>query len=325
MEESMTMQSRLKKFKFVGGAIAMGLAFGTVPAFADHTGPLVSPTPHAGNFVPSDPGSDQQICFDIWALSGNSPVTGDIVGFKVDPPGPYSDGFVSFGVSSPDGRLLSWESEPGVSVLGVIVKGGPNFNLYDYQGADLDPYPNHDNGLLSPLNKAGKLPQISHYNVCYVKPVPPQEVQGCTRGYWGNHADRWAGVAPSDDFDATFGADLFSPNVTLGTAINLGGGGTNQLAAQGISALLNAYGGTPNPGNGATVQNYAYSADVVKAMVKGAVEDYQACLVVANSDGAITNAERNACLNAHVNPVASAFDAANNAGCPLSDTPAVKP
>ncbi len=67
---------------------------------------------------------------------------------------------------------------------------------------------------------------------------PPGE--GCTPGYWKNHLDDWVGVDPGEDFDTVFGVDLFDPDITLGQAVKLGGGGVRKLARHGTAALINA-------------------------------------------------------------------------------------
>jgi len=69
--------------------------------------------------------------------------------------------------------------------------------------------------------------------------VPPKE--GCTPGYWRNHLDRWAETpySPTDDFDATFGTNLFNPDVTLFYAID-NPQVVGQLPFQGVAALLSA-------------------------------------------------------------------------------------
>ncbi len=84
---------------------------------------------------------------------------------------------------------------------------------------------------------------------------------GCSPGYWRNHFERWPETAFStgDDFDATFGVDLFAPDVTLGTAIALGGGHPNDLARHGTAALLSA----SHPGVA-----YPFSVDAVIALVR---------------------------------------------------------
>jgi hypothetical protein len=73
-------------------------------------------------------------------------------------------------------------------------------------------------------------------------PVPPEGGEGCTPGYWKNHLEDWpaTGFSPSDDFDATFGVDLFDPDITLEDAVNAKGGGVNKLARHGTAALLSA-------------------------------------------------------------------------------------
>ena len=72
--------------------------------------------------------------------------------------------------------------------------------------------------------------------------VPPPGGEGCTPGFWRNHLEDWGptGLDPSDDFDSTFGVDLFNPNITLDDAINAKGGGDKKLARHGTAALLNA-------------------------------------------------------------------------------------
>ena len=66
--------------------------------------------------------------------------------------------------------------------------------------------------------------------------------EGCTPGFWRNHLADWAatGFSLGDDFDTTFGVALFSPDITLQTAVNLGGGGVKKLARHGTAAVLSA-------------------------------------------------------------------------------------
>lgn len=66
--------------------------------------------------------------------------------------------------------------------------------------------------------------------------------EGCTPGYWRNHLDSWGptGFSPADDFDTTFGVDLFDPDITLEQAVWARGGGVNRLARHGTAALLSA-------------------------------------------------------------------------------------
>jgi hypothetical protein len=144
--------------------------------------------------------------------------------------------------------------------------------------------------------KTTSMPQISHYNLCY-EPTPPAGDEGCTPGYWRNHADRWQGVTSSADFDATFGVDLFATNITLGTAIWANGGGNNALARHATAALLNSFGGVPN-GDGEKV-DYPYTTAQVIQMVQDAA------------------------ANGTIEETKDLFAAANELGCPLSGTRAV--
>jgi hypothetical protein len=266
--------------------LVLALMVGMVaPALADsgESGRGVEPDSYPGNFVSSD---DDQVCYDMSALGYIGEVTSEMRGFKIDPPVNYNDGYVSTTLSA-DGKYLDWKSF-NATVLAFIIKGGPSYHVYNYVGTGFE----WDNELHSPLNKKN-VPAISHYNVCYAL---DEGDQGCTPGYWRNHADRWIGVAPADDFDATFGVDLFNPDITLGQAIWLGGGGVNAFARHATAALLNAYGGVPNA-DGTTVA-YPYTAAEVIQMVQDAV------------------------ANGTIEATKDLFEAANELGCPLSGTPA---
>lgn len=249
----------------------------------------ITPKVYPGNFVSSD---DEQVCYDLVKLGYIGEVTAEMRGFKIDPPTGYKDANVDFKISN-DGRYLEWESA-NAQVLGVVVKGGPNYTVYDYVGTGIK----SDALLRSPI-AAGRTqpPAISHYNVCY-KPEPPAEFQGCTPGYWRNHANRWVGVNPGDDFDTTFGVDLFNPNITLGTAIWASGGGNNALARHATAALLNAY--AQELGSNGQSVNYQYTVEQVKQMVQDAV------------------------ANGTIEETKNLFETANEKGCPLSGTPAVE-
>jgi hypothetical protein len=246
----------------------------------------IAPSEYPGNFVASD---DDQVCYELAALGYITEVTSEMWGFKVDPPMSYGEGGVDFTLQA-NGRYLDWESTPPAEVLAVVVKGGPNFNVFDYVGTDHE----WDNDLFSPLHR-GRLPAISHYNVCYIP--TGGEGEGCTPGYWRNHADRWVGVAPDDDFDTTFGVDLFDPNVTLGWAIWASGGGNNAFARHATAALLNAH--AKATGSNGQFVDYAYTVAEVIQMVQDAV------------------------ANETIEATKDLFEAANEAGCPLSGTSAV--
>ena len=67
------------------------------------------------------------------------------------------------------------------------------------------------------------------------------EFQGCTPGYWrqSHHYDSWQSYAPSDFFDDVFDREV-DDELTLGEAVQLGGGDLNALIRHSVAALLNA-------------------------------------------------------------------------------------
>lgn len=249
----------------------------------------ITPTAYAGNFVSS--ADDDQVCYDMELLGYIGTVTNEMRGFKIDPPVNFANDLVTVTLSE-DGKFLAWVTSNNTKMLAFIVKGGPNYNVYNYVPYNFAA----DSGLGAPLYKKD-YPQISHYNFCYQPDVPTGD-QGCTPGYWRNHADRWTGAGPTDDFDATFGVDLFAPDITLGQAIQLGGGGVNALARHATAALLNAYGGIPNDDGNNTTVAYPYTVEEVIEMVQNAV------------------------ANNTIEDTKDLFAAANELGCPLSGTKA---
>lgn len=117
-----------------------------------------------------------------------------------------------------------------------------------------------------------------------------QRFEGCTPGFWRNHTELWPQpYAPGNSFFTVFGIDAtmyargLDPALTLGQAINLGGGDFSKLARHGTAGLLNAASSqtayaVPNP------------ADVISAV-------------------------RAAFLSGQAEPLATMLDSYNNAGC----------
>jgi len=71
--------------------------------------------------------------------------------------------------------------------------------------------------------------------------IPSGGTQGCGHGYWKNHESSWPATHPtSEKFNTVFGVTWFDPNLTLGAALKLQGGKQNEVARQGVAALLNA-------------------------------------------------------------------------------------
>jgi hypothetical protein len=122
------------------------------------------------------------------------------------------------------------------------------------------------------------------------QPDPPTGGnQGCTPGYWkqNQHFDSWTAYAPGNDFDATFGVNFFTPNITLVEGAGRGGGGNSALARHAVAALLNAASGGVD---------YAYSIAQVIDIVQGdgayagmGVEQRKDLLAVANERGCPLN------------------------------------
>jgi len=261
----------------------------------------ISPDVYVGNFDSSD---DDQVCFDMSDLGYIGEVTSDMRGFKIDPPVNYDDGNISTTISA-DGKSLGWTTVAGTQVLAFIIKGGNNYNVYDYVGNVGNPAfdwmkSEFDNKLISPLQSTGRgktnTPQISHYNVCYIPPMG--DAEGCTPGYWRNHTDRWEGYTTGDIFDEVFGVTYLGATATLCGALQPNVYGA--FAFHAVAALLNSTGGVANTSDGETV-DYAYSTpEEVIQMVQDAV------------------------ASGELEATKDLFAAANEAGCPLSGTRAVK-
>jgi hypothetical protein len=111
----------------------------------------------------------------------------------------------------------------------------------------------------------------------------PGDGEGCTPGYWRQeqHYDSWVGYDPSDIFSVVFGV---GPSITLGEAVQLGGGGENALIRHAVAALLNS----------TALDDYPYTTAEVIAMVQAAY---------ASGDFEETK---------------DALEAANELGCPLN-------
>jgi hypothetical protein len=92
------------------------------------------------------------------------------VGLKIEPvvPGTHSDGTLEFTITSVfDSKFFDWAANIGVDV--VIVKGGPNANIYSY-----NPEAARDGSLHAPINHGNNKPSgLSHVSVCYDQDAPP--------------------------------------------------------------------------------------------------------------------------------------------------------
>jgi hypothetical protein len=161
----------------------------------------VAPTVHPGNV---------NSCADV------APGTR---GIDIDAPsgsGAFDDGTLAGAYTvSADRTTFSWTSAK-VPVDVVVVKGGPDANVYDYgAGATAD------EGLVSPLNGGANVPAISHVLLCYGRPAPPPPPA--------------KGKIVIDKRTVPAGADAlftFHPSATLGGAdFQLGDGGEKVFEA----------------------------------------------------------------------------------------------
>jgi hypothetical protein len=116
---------------------------------------------------------------------------------------------------------------------------------------------------------------------------PGGNFNGCTPGFWKNHVALWSQYTGAD-FDATFGVNFFTPDMTLVDAIQLNG---EPLIFHAIAAYLNSI----------FLDDFGYSTSQVINLVRQ-----------ASGSG-----DRN---------IAGLLASANEAGsCPLGGGPATKP
>jgi hypothetical protein len=207
------------------------------------------------------------------ALFGSAAAQDAEVGFNVDCTGAYGFGSVP-AHEAVWWDITLWDPNAGWLYFGGIVSGGETgapFNPEVTWPVEITPGTDANASYYWVYIK-GNLVQEGHF-VC------PPTGEGCTPGYWRNHLDSWAatGLSPADDFDTTFGVDLFDPDITLEEAVNAKGGGADRLARHGTAALLSAL--HPDVG-------YPYSPDEVIALVQAGDAD---ALAVANELGCPIN------------------------------------
>jgi len=184
---------------------------------------------------------------DVCASPLVNPLGEDWLGFKVDSySGTNQNGIL---VTITGNTYLRWDAQPNRLVRAVLVKGGQDSFVYDYN-ADA-PYLFWDAQLRAPLNPGGNIPEISHYTVCYTEVEGAGE--GCTPGYWKNHdgsgpqANAWVGYSPAATVGSVFSLIYSAPyaSTSLADALNFGGGSgvdgaKRNLLRAAVAALLNA-------------------------------------------------------------------------------------
>jgi hypothetical protein len=103
-------------------------------------------------------------------VAGNASCPAGTTELKVEPvtDGTFSDGTLTVTIDVRDtaaGQVFDWTSNIGVDV--VIVKGGPNSNVYTYVGESMG-----DTGLHAPANRSGTFAGLSHISFCYDVEAP---------------------------------------------------------------------------------------------------------------------------------------------------------
>lgn len=170
----------------------LGLLLGAGQAMAAHEGPLVEPLLYGADGIVTQPLGNPSCTqagfvfgfkvdvgapdvFGTWSIYYLGDPTGDLeTRNKEVPEGATLVGsvevFETSGCETGDGQGRSGGScigfESTVAVGGVIVKGGPNANVYDYRS--LDEQVRHDTNLTNPLQtSSNNFPGTSHVNFCF--------------------------------------------------------------------------------------------------------------------------------------------------------------
>lgn len=151
-------KQRILSMTALGAGLAMLIA---VPALADHPGPA------SGDGVQPEFVAENPTCGDI--------ITGeDIVEFKIDDPSDDTFDQDSFSVDidvrqTGDGTVFDFVASGG-QVLGVVSKGGPDANFYDYRPEGN----NDDTSLHSPVNHNNDtFFGLSHISFCLEEAAAP--------------------------------------------------------------------------------------------------------------------------------------------------------
>jgi hypothetical protein len=180
--------------------------------------------------------------------------------------------------------------------------GGAYQSSGTFSGVNPGPYQ------VTAKNGAGCISAATSVTVA-AQPTDCGGYQGCTPGYWKNHPASWGcgyvatGRSATKYFSAFNGIKKtnyrgLDANLTMFSALDLGGGDYASLARASSAALLNAC------HNGV---NYQFTMTEIKAAVVSMFNTGSATL----KGLPYTNA----------GALAIVFDNANNAGCPLGNTP----
>jgi hypothetical protein len=153
----------------VAGGSQLALSLGTplnIRAQTSNAG--VVPIVYGGNvidIVNAGPERINRACVELTGVS-------DAVGYKIETPplASLANGGLAFGpvgVYGSDGTNFEWKVGTTVGVIAVLVKGGPQYSVYSYNGLFTD------SRLASPFNASGAPAMISHVVMCYHSVTPP--------------------------------------------------------------------------------------------------------------------------------------------------------
>jgi LPXTG-motif cell wall-anchored protein len=169
-------------------------------------------------------------------VPGNAKCPAGLTELKVGNGGPPVDGTFTDGTltvtidvrDTAEGQVFDWTSNIGVDV--VIVKGGPNSNVYTY-----DPESTGDTGLHAPVVSSGKFAGLSHISFCYdteqgTTSTTAEETTSTTMEETTSTTAEGTSTTAVSPSTTTPGGELprtgstVSPMVGVGAALLLGGG-----------------------------------------------------------------------------------------------------
>ena len=164
----------------IAGSNQLALSLGTPLAVGSQTSYAgVVPIVYGGNVIDIvNAGADRinRACVELTGVSG-------ALGYKMETPplASLANGGLPFGpvgVYGSDSTNFEWRVPNTIGVLAVLVKGGPQYSVYSYNGLATDGH------LASPFNSSGAPARISHVVMCY-KSVTPTDGGGGTGGGGG--------------------------------------------------------------------------------------------------------------------------------------------
>ena len=190
-----------------------------------------------------------EVCKDYSGGTSRDPVTIEVLIAPHEGSGPTPN---PFAVELDDGECRDvWNhGGSGEDVVTVTENPVPDGYTVSYVKTVIGP----DNSAGSGTNGAsGIVNGPNGVLVVFTNTIIPIDFDGCTPGYWKNHAgadshsrggrrkpSSWQGFNPTELFDTVFGVTSNFPGGTLIDALNRGGGGENALGRHAVAALLSA-------------------------------------------------------------------------------------